>query len=155
MAIKNFTLKIQGQGHGWGESLKSQLGSIPELRLFQNLTLKIKSQGRGWGHTSKSQCGSSILSTHIPFVLCQSGISFLSYDFLKFWPWKSRIKVMGEVTLQSQNGGLISYRLTFLSLHVNRPSHSWDTAFSQLDLENPWLRSNDHDVAQLQVQAIP
>ena len=38
---------------------------------------------------------------------------------------------MGEVTLQSQNWGLISYRLTFLSLHVNRPSHSWDTAFFQ------------------------
>ena len=27
MAIKNLTLKIQGQGHGWGQSLKSQLGS--------------------------------------------------------------------------------------------------------------------------------
>ena len=27
MAIKNFTLKIQGQDHGWGQRLKSQLGS--------------------------------------------------------------------------------------------------------------------------------
>ena len=61
---------------------------------------------------------------------------------------------MGEVTLQSQNGGLISYRLTFLSLHVNRPSHSWDTAFSKFDLENQGSRSKDHDVAQLQVQTI-
>ena len=62
---------------------------------------------------------------------------------------------MGEVTPQSQNGGLISYRLTFLSLHVNRPSHSWDTAFSKFDLENQGSRSRDHDVAQLQVQIIP
>ena len=27
MAIKNLTLKIQGQGQGWGQSFKSQLGS--------------------------------------------------------------------------------------------------------------------------------
>ena len=156
---------------------------------FQNLTLKIKGQGHASGHTSKSQCGSKILSTHIPFFPCQSGIPFLSYDFFKIWPWKSRVKVhpidshpfrsmsighpipklrllqnltwksrvkvMGEVTLQSQNGGLISYRLTFLSPHANRPSYSWHTAFSKFDLENPGSRSNDHDVAQPQVQTIP
>ena len=58
---------------------------------------------------------------------------------------------MGEATVQSHNVGLISYWITFLSLHVNQPSHSWDTAFSELDPENPGLRSNDHDVAQLQV----
>ena len=57
--------------------------SIPKSQLFQNLTLKIKGQGHGWGHSSKSQCGSSILLTHIPFVLCQSGIPFLSYDFFE------------------------------------------------------------------------
>ena len=121
---------------------------------FQNLTLKIKGPGHGWGHTSKSQCGSNILSTHIPFIPHQLEIPFLSYDFFKIWPWKSRVKVMGEVTLQSQNGGLISYQLTFLSFHVNRPTHSWDTAFSKFDLENPGSRSNDHDDAQLEVQTI-
>ena len=56
---------------------------IPELQIFQNLTLKIKGQGHGWGHSSKSQCGSNILSAHIPFIPCQTGIPFLSYDF--FW----------------------------------------------------------------------
>ena len=84
----------------------------------------------------KPQWGSNILSTHIPFVPCQLGIPFLSYDFLKIWPWKSKVKVMGEVTVQSHNVGLASYRLTSLSSHVNRPSHSWDTAFSKFDLEN-------------------
>ena len=49
---------------------------ISELRLFQNLTLNIKGQGHGWGHSSKSQCGSNILSTHIPFVPCQSAFPF-------------------------------------------------------------------------------
>ena len=213
--FQNLTLKIQGQGHGWGQSWKSQHGAyiqsthipfvpchsgIPFLiydflkiwpwksrvkvmgevtvkshnvdltshRLtslsfhvnqashswvttFSKCDLKIKGQGHGWGHSSKSQCGSSILSTHIPFVPRQSGIGFLSYDFFKIWPWKSRVKVMSEVTLQSHNVGLTSYRFTSLSFHVNRPSHSWDTAFSKFDLENPRSRSNDHDVAQLQV----
>ena len=172
---------------------------VPELRLFQNLTLKIKGQGHGWGHSSKSQGRSNILSTHIPFVPCQSALPFLRYSILKIWPWKSRVKVMGEVTIQSYNVGLTSYRLTSLwfhvnrpshswvmnffkiwpwnskvkvmgevtvqshnvgltsyrhtslLLHVNRPSHSWNTAFSKYDLETQGSRSNDPDVAQLQV----
>ena len=33
------------------------------------------------------------------------------------------------------------YRLTSLSIHVNRPSHSWDATFSKFDLENPRSRS--------------
>ena len=89
----------------------------------------VKGQGRGWDHTSKSQCGSNFLSTHVPFVLYQSGIQFLSYDFFEIWPWKSRVKFMGEVTVQSHNVGLTSYRLTFLLFHVNRASHSWVTTF--------------------------
>ena len=118
---------------------------IPEIQHLQNLTLKIKVQGHGWGHSLKSQCGSNILSTHIPFVPCQSALPFMSYDFFKIWPWKSKVKVMGEVTVQSHNAGLASYWLTPLSFHVNRPSHSWDTAFSKFDLENQgsrsWMRS--------------
>ena len=109
---------------------------IPELWLFENLTLKIKGQGHGWFHSSKLQCGSNILSAHIPFIPCQSGIQFLSYDFFKIWPWKSRVKVMGEVTVQSHNVGLVSYRLTSLSFQVIRASHSWVMTFSKFDLEN-------------------
>ena len=59
-----------------------------------------------------------------PFFSCQSGIPFLSYDFFKIWPWTSRVRVMGEVIVQSHNVGLTSYRLTSLLFHVNRPSHS-------------------------------
>ena len=66
---------------------------IPELWLIQNLTLKIKGQSHGWCHSSKSQCGSNILSTHIPFVPCQSALQFLRYNIFKIWPWKSRVKV--------------------------------------------------------------
>ena len=170
--FKNLTLKIKGQGHGWGHTLKWQSGSnilsthipfvpcqsaIPFVSydFFKNFTLKIKGQGHRWGHSSKWQCGSSILSTHIPFVSCQSALPVLRYSIFKVWPWKWRVKVMGEVTVQSHNVGLISYRLTSLSFHVNRPSHSWDTAFSKYDLENHGSRSNESDVTQLQVETIP
>ena len=88
---------------------------IRELWLFKNLTLKIKGQGHGWGHSSKSQCGSSILSNHILFVPRQSALPFFRYSIFKIWPWKSRVKVIGEVTVQSHNVGLASYGLTSLS----------------------------------------
>ena len=61
--------------------------------------------------------------------------------FFIIWPWKSRVKTMGEVTVQSHNVGLTSYRLTSLSFHVNRASHSWVTTFSKLDLKNQGSRS--------------
>ena len=88
-----------------------------------------------------SQCESNIPSIHISFVQCQSGIPFLSYDFLKIWPWKSRVKVMGGVTVQTHKVCLTSYRLTSLSFHVNQASHSWVTTFSKFDLENQGSRS--------------
>ena len=97
---------------------------------FLNLTLKIKGQGPGWGHSSKSQCGSNTLSTRIPFVPCHSVPQFLRYNIFKILPWKSRVKVMGAVTVQSHNVDLSSYWLESISLHVNRPSHSWDTDFT-------------------------
>ena len=109
---------------------------IPAIRLFQNLTLKIQGQGHGWGESSKSQSGCNILSTHIPFVPCQSALPFLRYSIFKIWPWKSKVKVMSERKVESHNMGPTFYRLTSLSSHVNRPSHSWDTTFSKFDLES-------------------
>ena len=57
--------------------------AIPEIRLFKNLTLKIQGQGHGWGEHWKSQHGSNILSTHIPFIPCQTAMPFLTCDFFK------------------------------------------------------------------------
>ena len=84
-------------------------------------------------------------------VPCQSALPFLRYSIFKIWPWKLRVKTMGEVTIQSHNVRLTSYRLTSLLYHVNRPSHSWNIAFSKFDLENQGSRSNDPDVAQIQI----
>ena len=97
---------------------------IHKIRLFWNFTLKIQCQGHGWGESWKSQHGSNILSTRIPFIPCQATLPFLRYDFLKIWPWKSKVKVMVEVKVESHKVCVTSYRLTSLSFHVNRPSDS-------------------------------
>ena len=165
--FQNLTLKIQGQGHGWGWQWKSQSGcnsllthipfvpcqsAIPFLRYDFFKIWPWKSKVKVMGEVDiKSQHGSNILSIHIPLIPCQSAIPFLRYDFFKIWPWKSKVNVMGEGNVESHKVGVTSYRITSLSFHVNRPFHAWDTAFSKFDLENPRSRSNEHDVAQLQV----
>ena len=113
-------------------------------------------RSRSWlGQSWKSQSGCNIPLTHIPFVPCQSALPFLRYSIFKIWPWKSKVKVMGEGNVESHKVGVTSYQLTSLLFHVNQLFHSWDTAFSKFDLENPRSRSNDHDVAQLHVSTIP
>ena len=77
---------------------------IAELQLFQNLTLKFKGQGHGKGHSSKSQCGSSILSTHIPFIPCQSALPFLRYSIFKICQGsRSRVRSQFKVTMWVQH----------------------------------------------------
>ena len=116
----------------------------PEIQNFQNLTLKIQGQSHGWGGHWKSQHGSNILSTHIPLIPCQSAIPFLRYNFFKIWPWKSKVKVMGEGNIESHKVGVTSYRLTSLSFHINRPYHSWYSIFKiwpwkcEVKVKWPW-----------------
>ena len=110
--FKYLTFKIQGQSHSLRSLnryniLSTHIPFIPCWSAFpflrcsylKKLTLKIQGQGHGWGQSQKSQCESNILSTHIPFIPWQSGIPLLSYDVFKNWPWKARVKVMGEVTV--------------------------------------------------------
>ena len=119
--------------------------SHSHIHIFNNLTLKIQGQGHGWCELWKSQHGSNILSTHNPKSFHVNWPSHSRYDFFKSWPWKSKVKVMGEANVESYNIGPTFYLLTSLSFHVNQPSHSWDRTFSKFDLENPrsrsWLRS--------------
>ena len=81
-----------------------------KIRLFQNLTLEIQGQGHGLSQSWKSQSGCNILSTHMPFVPCQSALP----DFFKIWPSKSKVKVMGDVDIKSHNMSPTFYRLTSL-----------------------------------------
>ena len=66
--------------------------SIPEIWLFQNLTLKIQGQGHGRGERWNSLHGFNILSTHIPFVPCQSALPFLRYSIFKILT----LKIQGQ-----------------------------------------------------------
>ena len=77
--------------------------------------------------------------THIPFIPSESTLPFQSYSNFNIIPWKSKVKVVGEVQVWSHNVSLTFYRLTSLSLQVNQPSHSWDMTFSNLT-ENPRSR---------------
>ena len=65
-------------------------------------------------------------------VPCQSTLPFLRCSIFKIWPWKSKVKVIA----QGHKVGITPYQLISLSFHVNRPSHSWDTAISEFDFEN-------------------
>ena len=60
---------------------------------------------------------------------------------LKIWPWKSKVKAMGEVKVSSHNLGPTSYRLTSFWFHVNPPSSSYDRAFLKFDLQNSRSKS--------------
>ena len=97
----------------------------------------------GWCDREKfrKRCESNILSTHIPLVLCQLALPFLRYSIFKLWPWKSKVKVIA----QCHKEGIPPYRFISFSFHVNRPSHSWDTAILKFDIENSrsrsWVRS--------------
>ena len=105
--------------------------------------------------------------TRIPFILCQTVILYLrrssrsKFQITK-WVWHPidphlfcsmsigpsihEIWLFQNVTLtfqvQSRIVGPTSYQLTSISVHVNRPSHTWDMAISKLDLENPRSRSH-------------
>ena len=128
--LTSFSFHVNRSSHSWDTS-------------FSNFDLE-NPRSRSWVRGKlKSQYGSNILSTHIPFIPCQSAIPFLRYDFFEIWPWKSKVKVRVEVKVGSHKVGVTSYRLTSFSFHVNRPFHSWDTAFPKFDLENPRSRSND------------
>ena len=105
--FQNLTLKIQRQGHGWGQSSKSQSGSdflstripftpsksvIPFLwyGFKKQLTSKILCQQHSpWSHSR-----SNIVSTHIRVVPCQSALPFLRYVYFKIWA--SKVKVWRE-----------------------------------------------------------
>ena len=100
--LTSLLFHVNRPSHSWDEII------------FQNLTLKIQGQGHGWGERWNSQHGSNILSTHAPFIPCQSAFPFLRYDFFKTWPWKSKVKVMVGVKVESHKVGVTSYRLTSL-----------------------------------------
>ena len=75
-----------------------------------------------------------------------------------------KVQVMGEVKVWSHNVSLAFYRLTSLSFHVNRPSHSWDMTFSKYDLDNPiqghgrgehWKSQHESNILLTHIPSVP
>ena len=83
-------------------------------------------------YSSKSHSGSNILSTHIPFIPCQSTFPFLGYGYFKIW---YKISSSSSQLSQSEREVQTFYQVHSISLQVNQRSHSWGTAISKFDLE--------------------
>ena len=151
--FQKLTLKIQGQGHGWGQSSKSQCKynilsthisftpcrlALPFLRhsIFKIWPCKSKVKVIAQGHkvgTTPYRLISLSFNVKRPSHAWDTAISKFDVEISRSGSWVSH------------NVCLISYRLTSLSLHVNRASHSWVTTFYKFDLENQrsmsWVRS--------------
>ena len=142
-------VEVKVYSHNLGPT-SSRLKSIwfhvnPPSYSYDRAFLKFDFKIQGQSHSSRSHSRCNILSIHIPFIACWSALPFLRYSYFKNWPWKFKLKVMGEVKVQSHNMGPTFSPLTTLSFHVNWATHSWVTTFSEFDLENPgsrsWVRS--------------
>ena len=164
--FQNLNLKIKGQGHGWGHSSKSQWWSsilsthIPFVpcqlsHSWDTAFSKFDLENQGSRSWVRSQFKVTMWVYHPidshPFrsMSIDPPILETQHSIFKIWPWKSRVKVMGEVTVEIHNVGLTSYWLIpFVPCQSALPfliQH-----FQNLTLKNQGSRSNDPDVAQLQ-----
>ena len=133
------TFKIQGQGHGWGQSSKSQRVShflLTHIHFFpcqSAIPLQGYSFFKIWPWKSKVKV---IAQGHIvgPTSYRLTSVSFHvnwpipEIQHFQIWPWKFNVKVMGEVKVQSYKVCHTSYRFTSLSFRVNRPSNVYGIA---------------------------
>ena len=88
------------------------------VSIIQSIHIEVKVQGSIAGPTS--------YPTHIPFVPYQLALSFLRYGYLKMWPWKSKVKVIGQVKSRGHTTSSTSIRCISFLFHINQPNHSCD-----------------------------
>ena len=108
--------KWSGPSHSWNTAISK-------------VTFKIYSQSYGWGQMSRSCSESKISSIYIPLIVWQSDHPFPKCSLFKIWPWKSKIKVMIGVNIQSRIVDPTSCQFISLSFHVNQTIHSWGMAW--------------------------
>ena len=111
--FQTLTLKLQGQGHGFGQRARSY--NRPSIILthflyishqsdqqfrrwsyFENLPWNIQGQGHERGQRSRSHIVSSIQPMHFLFVSQQSDQLFLRYGQNSVWPWKNTSEFFKE-----------------------------------------------------------
>ena len=116
MTFWNITLKIQGQGHGWGQGWKSQSvcnilsTHIPFIPCKSALPFLRCSIFKIWPWV----CNFKIWPWKSKVKVTGEGY-FESHNMVfKIWPWKFKVKVIVEVKVESHKVGVTSCGLTFL-----------------------------------------
>ena len=130
--FQNLTSKIQGQGDGWGQKLKSH-NMGPTFSRLTSLSFNVNRASHSWVMTFpkfdlENQGSRSWVRSQFKVTMwvkhpidshafCSISISPPIPETQHFHNLTLKIKgqVMGEVTVQSHNVGLTSYRLTSLS----------------------------------------
>ena len=135
-------------------SVNSHPFSFMSIGLFQNLTLKLK--GRGHEVTVQSHnMGLTFyrLTWHIPFVPCQSVLTFLKYSIFKIRPWKSR---SSQMTMMLHNYRSRQFHRTSNGINPSsgfrdiRVRKVWPTSCLIWQVFGPWASpygANNHDLA--------
>ena len=113
-SIRYLTLKIQGQGHGqgqtWWSHLKPRVQSMYLLFVpwqsdhflltysqFDIWPLIIQGQGHGQVQTRWSHLQPRVQSMCLLFVSWQSDHFWLRYSQFDIWPWKLKVKVTTKI----------------------------------------------------------
>ena len=98
---------------------------------LENPKVKLKAQDHIVGPTSYQLTSlfSMFIDPPIPEIQLFKNLT------VKIWRLKSKVKVMGEVKVQSHKVCPISYRFISLFFHVNQPSYSCNMFFQHLTLK--------------------
>ena len=140
--LKKMTLKIQGQGHGWGQSSKSQCDSnIPSTHILLVSTIPFLRYSifKIWPWKSKVKVIAQGHKVDItPYLL-------ISLSFHVDQPSHSWDTAISKFDIENSWVRSTFSRLTSLSFHVNWASHFWVRTFSKFERENQchwWGRSS-------------
>ena len=127
------TLKIQGQGHGWGQSSKSQCDSnIPSTHILLVSTIPFLRYSifKIWPWKSKVKVIAQGHKVDItPYLL-------ISLSFHVDQPSHSWDTAISKFDIENSWVRSTFSRLTSLSFHVNWASHFWVRTFSKFEREN-------------------
>ena len=75
------------------------------------------------------------LTDLLSFCFTSIRYQLLRYIYFEIWPWKSKVKVMGDVKGQGHIVHPVSNWRTSFSFHINRTNHSWDMSNRVFDLD--------------------
>ena len=116
--FQTLTLKLQGQGHGFGQNARSYsrpsiillgflfISHISDQQFLRYSYVKIwpwniQGQGHERGQRSRSHITPSIQPMHFLFISHQLDQPFLRFGQNSVWPWKNTFKILKEYLLNN------------------------------------------------------